>query len=258
MQSPTKDITGSFRVLQEAWSDIIAKDFESDSIPFQRMLHEWLELCNRDSEDVVEWNTHYNAMLKEQRFLMNQGVWISGPADFLTIIGQSRHELFHSFFLAWLLDPGMPHGLGDKLLKKTLEHCFPDPDGNKFSSDLLNGAVAKCEVSEARSRADIIISASQLHIVIEVKIDARERDRQCEDLFADHAGKEGAKFIFLTPNGREPKSAPGEIIAEYGTISLKEIREYLAGLLTEIEQKDERPAGYASAKTYLQTLKKEF
>lgn len=256
MKTPTKNIIGNFRVLQETWNDIVAQDVELDSIPFQRILQEWIDLCHRDSETVVEWNAHYNAMFGEQQLLMRQGVWISGPVDFLTIIGQSRHELFHSFFLAWLLDPGMPHGLGNKLLKKTLEHCFPG--GNEFSSDLLNGAVAKCEVSESRTRADIIISASQLHIVIEVKIDARERERQCEDLFADHSGKEGAKFIFLTPNGKKPTSASEEIIAEYSTISLKKIREFLAGLLTEIEQKDERPTGYASAKTYLQTLKKEF
>ena len=67
--------------------------------------------------------------------------------------------------------------LNQSFLKAVLRTCFPN---DYILEEELTGAVSSCEVTRANSRADIVVIASELTLVVEVKVDALEGERQCD------------------------------------------------------------------------------
>ena len=45
-------------------------------------------------------------------------------ANIFDAVGMERQEVKHSAFIAWLLDPGKPHGLGNKFLSEFCKQLF--------------------------------------------------------------------------------------------------------------------------------------
>ena len=121
-------------------------------------------------------------------------------------ISMVRQEIRHSRFLAFLLDPSKPHGLGDIFLKKFLMEAL---SGHPANISLLTIALTDfddCSVYCERDHFDITIEIPKLEIlfVIENKIDASEGDEQLIN-YKIKANKKypGYKFVglFLTPSG---------------------------------------------------------
>lgn len=150
-------------------------------------------------------------------------------------VGMSTQEIKHSAFLAWLLNPEMPHGLKNKFLtiflKKLLyyEQDGADIDGyftNKqilssrgiFSIDDLHGLINDNKISVLKERTltlngndgriDIFIESESAKtlIVIENKIFTSTHDDQLKRYVAEFDNRTDWKkiFVYLTPNGDLP------------------------------------------------------
>ena len=82
---------------------MLTEEIESDLAEFRHLLEEWHTLCASERNEVAAWEGAFRRMLDAQRVLVERGIWISGPEDFLSIVARARDELCHSHFLAWLL-----------------------------------------------------------------------------------------------------------------------------------------------------------
>ena len=85
-------------------------------------------------------------------------------------------------------------------------------------------------------RIDIVITAPELLIAIEVKIDADERSEQIADYQKWMKAKKYAKkyLVFLTPDGHEPKTPDPESIIIPFSLSYAEIAEIFSSLIHTI------------------------
>ncbi|ELY6274646.1 PD-(D/E)XK nuclease family protein [Cronobacter muytjensii] len=119
------------------------------------------------------------------------------------VAGLSRKEVANTQVLAWLLDPKGSHGFGALALQALLAHILPVefhtcrvkaealPDGN------------------SSERVDIVIDADTFYLLIEAKIDAGEQPDQLARYAAAaarRAGKRASAILFLTPDGRPPRT----------------------------------------------------
>ena len=126
-----------------------------------------------------------------------------------------RHEIRHSAFLRWLLDPAETHGLGDYWLRQFLRQVIKAGDqvsGNAPTVfDLDDWNLGKAEVRKEWRDMDIFIRDDrddhQFVCVIENKIDSgegpdqlRKYRRTVEREFRDY----GRAFVFLTKFGDKP------------------------------------------------------
>ena len=117
---------------------------------FDRMTVDWLSMrARRAANDLADWTTTFAQFVVDQRELRDRGQWYSGPPDLLSVIGRARRETFHCALLAWLMDPGAPHGLGTRYLAEVLKSCFSDVN---WDTESLGGTVTECEVVRANSR----------------------------------------------------------------------------------------------------------
>lgn len=102
-------------------------------------------------------------------------MWTHGPTDLLTVCGLHRWELTQSAALGWVCDPEARHGLGDSFLRSMLEATGDVPP-------ITAPVVVDLELTRTRSRADIVVRGSSWTLVVEVKVDAGEGERQCQRL----------------------------------------------------------------------------
>jgi len=223
---------------------------------FNRMVNEWQEVRRRRAGVLSDrWQALYEQFVERQQELRQRGQWFSGPKDLLSVIGRSRRETFHSAVLAWLLDPGAPHGLKARLLEAVLDTCFPSQQRDQRS---LEGAVTECEVARRNSRADIVVWSSDVQLIFEVKVDHVERARQCDDIYKDFGHERGALFLFLTPRGREPVTATEDAREAFQTLSFRKVRTLLRGICDSVGQDGTAAPGWHTVLCYLQTLEVEF
>lgn len=138
-------------------------------------------------------------MRQQESALRRDGHWVSGPSDLLAIAGVADRELAHSAVVAWLLAPTARHGFGSRLLEDILVAGWdpPVPD--------VSAAVVQREVVRESRRADIVVTAGALTLIIENKVWSVESDAQCEDLYRLWAGDGDARFLLLSPDGRPPR-----------------------------------------------------
>ena len=203
------------------------------------------------------WEEQFTTMQAEMDAMWAAGQWFSGPSNLLAVIGRQRHETYHSAILAWLLDPGAPHGLFTSFFEAMFRRLWPEMAVDPVT---LRGAITSTEVVKDNCRADIVIWAAGAMIVIEVKVDAGERGDQCNDYYRVFSrDSDDVRFAFLTPDGRKPDSATEEDAAKaFCRWSFRQIKEDLRALLaSEAMQKSTAP-GLPAVRTYLQTLEVEF
>ena len=85
---------------------------------FRALASEWAGLQHaRETIDIEAWDRSMATLRAEHQRLVDEGLWVSGPSDLMTIVGRHRDELAHSNVIAWLLTPTGRHGLGTRLLK---------------------------------------------------------------------------------------------------------------------------------------------
>lgn len=116
-------------------------------------------------------------------------------------VGAVRHELRHSDFLAFLLDPSRNHGLGTAVLHRFLQAAL-DLDGIDFS---------RAYVLREWHHIDILVvdEASRLAVIIENKIGTGEHSDQLNryrETFRSHFPGYQTFGLYLTPDGDESSS----------------------------------------------------
>lgn len=222
-----------------------------DENQFQLLRAEWTALLEARRREVSErWVTSVGPMRAEYDALLAAGRWTRGPGDFFSIVGLSRSEVHHSAMVAWLLDPSARHGLGDHFLRNLLAVCFSDETAE------FDVRSVECEVSRGDTRADIVVWGDQQTLVIENKVDAPEGDRQCDRLYERFGDEIGARFVFLSPSGRFPRTATGEAVSAFSALSYSTLAECLSGALarSSMSGADGRPV----AVNFLSTIKEQF
>lgn len=127
-------------------------------------------------------------------------------------VGMARQEIRHSNFLAYLLDPSRPHGIGDVALRALLMSLTQEFPAERLDYHLCD--LSKATVWRERDNIDLLIEIPSvkgkkgLVVAIEVKVDASEREGQLGDYSkrVGHrysSGEWAHLFCFLTPDGRD-------------------------------------------------------
>ena len=219
------------------------------------MEREWGAVSVRRTKALlVAWREAMSEMRHEHDRLVSDGLWVTGPSAFLEIINLARDENTHSRMLAWLLKPTNRHGLGCALVRRLVEHCT----GKPVSSSL---AVRDVTFSQWRNgrEADLVVRGDDFTLVIENKVDASEQPRQCDDLYANFKNETAPLFLFLTPNGRQPRTATTPCAQRaFTTLSWPDVR-----AMVEKASNESRPVSRAAGArdvvgNYLRTLKEQF
>jgi len=141
-------------------------------------------------------------------------------------IGVVRQELRHSDFLAYMLDPARPHGLGDAVLKRLLTRVLLDTPACARPLSLIDVDVwdlGQTMVSRETSNIDLLLECEphKLAIVFENKIDTTEHDGQLQRYHQQvTAARRGWNVvgIYLTPDGDKPTD-DRYLAASYGQIA---------------------------------------
>lgn len=222
----------------------------SDPLRFEALLVEWAAITSAAGDHVGVWTSVMTDLAREEHRLRSQGKWLRGRDDLFGVLGIGRAEVRHSSMVAWLFDPSGRHGLGDRFLRGVLAAAFP---GESF--ERLPQARPECEVAREECRADIVVWAPDVTLVVETKVDDVERPRQCDVLFARFGDEPAARFIFLTPDGRRPLTASGAAGQAFAAVSFSELRLTLDRALRETSA---RESARHVAEDYLRTLRKEF
>ncbi|MDQ0839185.1 PDDEXK-like family protein [Sphingomonas faeni] len=127
-------------------------------------------------------------------------------------MGAVHGELRHSNFLAYLLSPSRPHGLGPRALQLILRQVLDAmPPGSRPVSilELLVGDLDDAIVHRERDSIDLLIEidALDLVVVIENKVHAKAGDgqlRRYRELVDVQYASRRKLFVFLTPDGHAP------------------------------------------------------
>ncbi len=219
------------------------------------MDRQWTEISARRARaPLTEWNEAMSEMRCQHDRLVSAGRWVTGPLDFLDIIGLARHENTHSRMLKWLLTPTARHGLGCGLVRRLVEHC----SGGTVPATM---AVSRVVFSHWRNdrEADLVVWGQNFTLIIENKVDASEQPDQCDDLYENYNSETAPLFLFLTPDGRPPLTAATPAAQHaFRTLSWPGVRAMLEAALNE-----SRPAtGVEDAVdvtwNYLRTLEEQF
>ncbi len=127
-----------------------------------------------------------------------------------TVAKLNRDEVRNSSVLAWWLDPNGTHGLADAFLLGLLhEVSKKELVGLKCAvSPRCRVRLESCPDGNHASRVDIEVDDPSFYLIIEVKIDAQERNDQLTR-YCDIAKKRSRNrpwaIIFLTPQGRDAR-----------------------------------------------------
>ena len=216
------------------------------------MQREWSEISTRRIKTLVaDWRGAMSEMQHRRDRLVSDGRWLTGPSDFLTIVDRARDENTHSRMLRWLLTPTGRHGLGGGLVRRLIEHC-----GRAAPVPLAVTHVRFSQRTSDRREADLVVWGESFTLVIENKVNAEEQPCQCNDLYRNFKGEIGPLFLFLTPDGREPRTATTpDARCAFKTISWRRVRAMIEATLNESRP----PAPAADAVdvvvNYLRTLK---
>lgn len=134
------------------------------------------------------------------------------PLNIFEAVGAIRSELRHSNFLAYLLSPSRPHGLGARPLVALLRSVLAGlpADRRPMSTlELLASELDNAIIYRERGNIDILVVLPSLMLVvaIENKVDAKASGGQLERYsvylkreFAEHR----RLLVFLTPEGSGP------------------------------------------------------
>ncbi|WP_269514044.1 PD-(D/E)XK nuclease family protein [Brevundimonas subvibrioides] len=154
------------------------------------------------------------------------------PFNVFEAVGAIRGELRHSNFLAYLLSPNRPHGLGSRALAAFLRRVLDRMEPDERPIMLLELLVAELDdavVYRERDNIDILIELPSLKLVvaIENKIGASAGDgqlRRYSDKVSQVYPNHKRLFVFLTPDGT---SADEEGYIAYGYADMADTLESL-------------------------------
>jgi len=219
------------------------------------MENQWEEIAERQTRTLLaDWRTTMAEMRHRHNRLVSKGLWVTGPSDFLDIIGRSRDENTHSRMLEWLLTPTARHGLGCGLARRLVERCA----GESASGPV---AVRKAVFSYWRNgrEADLVVWGQNFTLIIENKVDAAEQPDQCDDLYENFKNEIAPLFLYLTPDGSQPFTATTpEAQRAFTALSWPEVRAMLEATLNETGPATALADAVDVVRNYLRTLKEQF
>lgn len=145
--------------------------------------------------------------------------------NILEALGVVRRELSHSHFLAYLLDPQQPHGLGDTFATRLLQSVLSEHRGEKLPVtplDLDLWDLGEITVQREWRNIDILLVDEVHHLIvlIENKIDTTEHSDQLRRYYASVQERYSGwrvLALYLTPTGEAPSHA-AYLSVGYGTV----------------------------------------
>lgn|GEM_PF-4838098 len=222
---------------------------------FRVVRDEWLAITQPPPPDLVR----FTDVKRQAAAIIDAGLWVSGPADMLSVLGRQRDELAHSRMIAWLLTPTARHGLGRRFLRALFDHIWP-------SEELMTSGVVQVNTETTRSaademgllreaRADIVVVGEDVTVVIENKVDAGEGLDQCERLYWSWADQPTeVRWLFLSPTGRPPVTATSPAaLAAWRTLGYADLEQLLRSTLSGAGE-GTAPVGRATAHQYLASI----
>jgi len=164
------------------------------------------------------------------------------PFNLFEAVGAIRAELRHSNFLAYLLSPSRPHGLGARPLIAVLRAILarvPAQVRPIGMLELIAGQLDDAIVYRERDNIDILIDLPtlELAVAIENKIDARAGNGQL-DRYSEYLKSAFPNYrrllVFLTPIGSQPDH-DSYVAYDYADLArvLDELTENASGLIPE-------------------------
>jgi hypothetical protein len=181
--------------------------------------------------DSEQWSQSLARVRAMYLRLIEEGKWVSGPSDLMTVLGATHDELSHSRVLAWLLEPTGRHRLGGSILRRVLQAGWPRSPVPDLGAATVGREVPRQDEIGA-SRADVVVWVGPTVLVIENKVGASESDGQCETLYQHWAGEaEDVRFLLLSKGGHLPVST----ISDDARVAWRAMSYgHLAGLLAEL------------------------
>jgi len=154
-------------------------------------------------------------------------------------MGAVRGELRHSNFLAFILSPARPHGLGTELLLRVLRTVLakvPAERRNIRALELIVADLDRAVIYRERDNIDLLVEIKELglSVAIENKIGAQVGGGQLaryKAIVEQKFHKHRHLFVLLTPHGTEPEDL--DYIA-FGYRDLADIIEKLISERSEI------------------------
>ena len=143
------------------------------------------------------------------------------------ILNIEEREFFICKVLEELLSPSGSHCQGSLFLRPFVKNVL---GLNIPDTELERARVYREHYTSEGRHIDIVIKTANYFIAIEVKINAKDLNRQCRDYYEEAkkhcADENNAKIIYLTPDGRKP--SPESSCGEEICVSFeKDIHEWL-------------------------------
>lgn len=148
-----------------------------------------------------------------------------GQFNFFEVLGAVRHELRHSDFLAFLLDPSQNHGLGDEFARRLLQRVLSSAGDQPLPItpiDLDVWDLNELAVQREWQNIDILLTEETQHlaVIIENKIGSIEHSDQLARYFqvvSQHYPGWKTLGVYLTPEGDRP-SHSAYLATDYTTV----------------------------------------
>jgi len=96
----------------------LADELQAISVELEQLLATEREEANKLERRFAEDHGAIERLLQSVQEAKAAGQWRNTRFNVFEVLGRPRLEQAHSNFLAWLLDPGEAHGLGDKFLRQ--------------------------------------------------------------------------------------------------------------------------------------------
>lgn len=161
-----------------------------------------------------------------------------GRFNLFEAVGGVRRELGHSNFLAFLLSPNRPHGLGSEPLRRVLRcivEALPKEKRPLRALDIVTGDLDDAVIFRERDNIDLLIELRELKLVvcIENKVGAKASPGQLQkyaDIVRRTFPDQRHIFVFLTPDGADPEND------SYIAVTYTDLARVVEGLLgTELQ-----------------------
>ena len=202
-------------------------------VKIDRLASEWM-LAQREFDTAV--GVDWAGFCERTQVLSSQvaagSSWRNKTWNIFDVLGRPRLEDAHSRMIAWLLDPGKPHGLGDGFLRGFFKRVFgtTPPAG---TSECLVTTKKRIKSGEV----DIEVAGPRWWLIVENKIDWEEDDGQTEKyaMYYRQFSKLNSNLflVLLSPQGTHPKSPA------FRAMSYRDLREVLEDVLELLRPAEE-------------------
>jgi len=198
--------------------------------------------------------SEYSTLLLDPNFIKLELLY--QKPNIFSALRLAHHEIRHSNFLGWLLDPNQTHGLGSKFLKLVLSDILLDERAKGISVTTVGKLkLEKAKIFREWKDIDVLIKIEDLIITIENKVWSAESKHQLQkykNIIDAEFGASRKVFVFLTPFGIE-----ASMNEDYISYSYKRIVSILQ-LITNSYYEAISSSVMVYLKDYIETIKTNF